>query len=149
MHRILPIFPPEIHKFWQISGKFDIITFAQCCKTTNCHYCWKRIGNVSQVVWSTTSFVSLIIHTSTGWEDNNKLMNGPIAAGTGVLVCYLPKICFLAFFTHSCLNIALIFDVWRPSLVSLLLKKTSAAVLLPATFTLQFWPQLFKFSTAQ
>ena len=56
------------------------------------------------MVWSTASFASLIIH-STGWEDISKLMNGPIAAASGVLVCYLPRICFLAFFTHSCLNI--------------------------------------------
>ena len=55
--------------FWRISGKFDIITFAQRCKTTNCHYCWKRIGNVFLVVWSTASFASLIIHT-TGLEDS-------------------------------------------------------------------------------
>ena len=44
--------------------------------------------NVSQVVWSTASFVSLIIH-STGWEDNSKLMNRPIAAASDVFVCYL------------------------------------------------------------
>ena len=62
---------PEIRNFffWRISGKFDIITFAQRCKTTNCHYCWKRIGNVFLVVWSTASFASLIIHT-TGLEDS-------------------------------------------------------------------------------
>ena len=40
------------------------------------------------MVWSTASFVSLIIH-STGWEDNSKLMNRPIAAASDVFVCYL------------------------------------------------------------
>ena len=122
MHQTFPIFPPEIHKFWRISGKFDIVTFAQCCKTTNCHYCWKRIGNVFQVVWSTASFASLIIHTSTCREDNSKLMNEQIAAASGVLVCCLPRFCFLDFFTHSCLNICT--DRVTPNL---LLKRISAA----------------------
>ena len=79
----------------QNSETFAIITFAQCCWRPNCHYCWKRKGNVSELVWSATSFVSLTIY-STGWEDNNKLMNGPI---------------FLLFFffffyaqLHSCVN---------------------------------------------
>ena len=104
---ILPIFPLEISEYWRNSEKFDIITFAQCCKTTNCHYRWKRIGNVSQVVWSTASFVSLIIH-STGWEDNSKFMNTRIAAASDVLVCYPPGllVCLFVFgfFTHSCVN---------------------------------------------
>ena len=86
-----------------MSGKFDTNTFARCCKRLNCHYCWTKRGNVSQVVWSTTSFVSLIIY-STGWEDNSKLANGPIAAASGVLVCCLSRFCYLALFTHSCLN---------------------------------------------
>ena len=57
------------------------------------------------MVWSTTSFVSLIIH-STGWEDNSKFMNRPIAAASDVLVCYLPGlfVCLFGFFTHSCVN---------------------------------------------
>ena len=101
MHRNLSVFPLEIREFWRISEKFAIITFAQCCWRPNCHYCWKRKGNVSQVVWSTASFVSLTIH-STGWEDNNKLMNGPIATGGGVLVCCLKSVFF--FFTHSCVK---------------------------------------------
>ena len=45
----------------------------------------KKKGNVSQVVWSTASFVSLIIH-SKGWEDNSKLMNGPIDPASDVAV---------------------------------------------------------------
>ena len=63
----------------------------------------RKKGNVSQVVWSTASLVSLIIH-STGWEDNSKLPNGPIAAASDVLVCRLSRFCYLALFTHSCLN---------------------------------------------
>ena len=86
-----------------MSGKFDTNTFARCCKRLNCHYCWKKKGNVSQVVWSTASLVSLIIH-STGWEDNSKLPNGPIAAASDVLACCLSRFCYLALFTHSCLN---------------------------------------------
>ena len=43
------------------------------------------------MAWSTASFVSLIIH-STRWEDNSKLMNGPIAAGSGDLVCCLASV---------------------------------------------------------
>ena len=61
-------------------------------------------------MWSTTSFVSLIIH-STGWEDNSKLMNGPIEPASDVPVCYLPGlfvclfVClFFGFITHSCVN---------------------------------------------
>ena len=55
------------------------------------------------MVWSTASFVSLIIH-STGWEDNSKLMNGPIEPESNVPVCYLPGlfVClFVRFITHS------------------------------------------------
>ena len=100
MHRNLSVFPPEIRKFWRISEKFAIITFAQCCWRPNCHYCWRRKGNVSQVVWSNAPFVSLTIH-SMGWEDNNKFMNGPISTGSGVLV-YCLKSFF--FFTHSCVK---------------------------------------------
>ena len=74
------------------------------------------------MVWSTASFASLIIHTSTGREDNSKLMNGQIAAASGVLVYRLPRFCFLAFFTHSCLDICT--DRVTPSL---LLKRISAA----------------------
>ena len=57
------------------------------------------------MVWSTASFVSLIIH-STGWEDNSKLMNRPIATASNVLVCYLPAlfVCLFVCFTHSCVN---------------------------------------------
>ena len=57
------------------------------------------------MVWSTASFVSLIIH-STGWEDNSKLMNRPIAAASDVFVCYLSGlfVCLFVFFTHSCVN---------------------------------------------
>ena len=98
-------------------------------------------------MWSTASFVSLIIH-STGWEDNSRLMNGPI----DVLLCCLPGLflflfsVFLAFSRTVALITALIFHVWRPSL---LLKRTSAVVLLSATSTLQFWPRLIKCSVAQ
>ena len=66
----------------------------------------EKKGNVSQVVWSTASLVSLIIH-STGWEDNSKLMNGPIEPASDVPICYLPGlfVCFFfGFFTHSCVN---------------------------------------------
>ena len=113
--QISPILPLEIREFWRISEKFAIITFAQCCWRPNCHYCW----NVSQVVWSTTSFVSLTIH-STGWEDNNKLMNGPIARGSGVLVCCLKSVFFFFFFFFFFLRTvvwrtASIFHVWRPN----------------------------------
>ena len=64
---------------------------------------------------STTSFVSLIIH-STGWEDNSKLMNGPIAAASDVPVCYLPGlfVCLFVFLALSrtvALTTALIFHV--------------------------------------
>ena len=59
------------------------------------------------MVWPTASFVSLIIH-STGWEDNSKFMNTPIAAASDVLVCYPPGllVCLFVFgfFTHSCVN---------------------------------------------
>ena len=57
------------------------------------------------MVWSSASFVSLIIH-SMGWEDNSKLMNRPIVAASDVLVCYLSGLfAFLfVFFTHSCVN---------------------------------------------
>ena len=59
----------------------------------------EKKGNVSQVV------VSLIMH-STGWEDNSKLVNGPIEPVSDVPVCYLPGLFFLffGFFTHSCVN---------------------------------------------
>ena len=53
---------------------------------------------------------------------------------------------FLAFSRTVALITALIFHVWRPSL---LLKRTSAVVLLSATSTLQFWPRLIKCSRAQ
>ena len=57
------------------------------------------------MVWSTANFVSLIIH-STGWEENSKLMNRPIAAASDITVCYFPGlfVFFFGFFTHSCLN---------------------------------------------
>ena len=55
------------------------------------------MGNVSQVVWSAASFVSLIRH-STGWEDNSKFMNGPIEPASDVLVCYLPGLFSLFYF---------------------------------------------------
>ena len=63
----------------------------------------KKKGNVPQVVWSTASLISLIIH-STGWEDISKLTNGPMAAASGVLVRCLSRFCYLFLFTHSCLN---------------------------------------------
>ena len=72
-------------------------------KDSNATIVGKTIGNGSQVVWSTASLVSLIIH-STGWEDISKLTNGPIAAVSDVLVCCLSRLCYLALFTHSCLN---------------------------------------------
>ena len=37
------------------------------------------------MVWSTASFVALIMH-STGWEDNSKLVNGPIEPASDVPV---------------------------------------------------------------
>ena len=48
----------------------------------------------------------------TGWEDNSKLMNRPIAAASDVLVCCHPGlflflfVClfFFGFLTHSCVN---------------------------------------------
>ena len=60
------------------------------------------------MVWSTASFVALIMH-STGWEDNSKLVNGPIEPASDVPVirlCYLPGlfVCLFGFFTHSCVN---------------------------------------------
>ena len=69
-------------------------------------------------MWSTTSFVSLIVH-STGWEDNSKLMNGPIEPESNVPVCYLPGlfvclfVClfFLALSRTVALRTALIFHV--------------------------------------
>ena len=73
----------------------------------------EKKGNVSQVVWSTASLVSLIIH-STGWEDNSKLMNGPIEPASDVPVCYLPGLFvffFLAFSRTVALTTALIFHV--------------------------------------
>ena len=63
----------------------------------------KKKGNVPQVVWSTASLISLIIH-STGWEDISNLTNGPMAAASGVLVCCLSRFCYLFLFTHGCLN---------------------------------------------
>ena len=104
MHRNLSVFPLEIREFWRISEKFAIITRVQCCWRPNCHYCWKRKGNVFQLVWSTAPFVSLTIH-SMGWEDNDKLMNGPIATSGGVLVCCLKSFFFFVFFfKHSCVK---------------------------------------------
>ena len=73
----------------------------------------KEKRKCSQVVWSTASFVSLTIH-STGWEDNSKLMNGPIATGSGVPVCCLMRV-FFFFLRTVVLRTASIFHVWRPN----------------------------------
>ena len=105
----------------------------------------KKKRNVSQVVWSTASLVSLIIH-STGWEDNSKLLNGPIAAASGVLVECLPRFCYLALFTHSCLN-----NCNDRSRVNgkLAVKENKCCCPFIRDITLQLWPQLFKCSMAQ
>ena len=63
----------------------------------------KKKGNVPQVVWSTASLISLIIH-STGWEDISKLTNGPMSTASGILVRCVSRFCYLFLFTHSCLN---------------------------------------------
>ena len=96
---------PKFYRYFLSNfAKFDANAFAQCCKKPNCHYCWKKKkGNVPQVVWSTASLISLIIH-STGWEDISKLTHGPMAATSGVLVRRLSRFCYLFLFTHSCLN---------------------------------------------
>ena len=63
------------------------------------------------MVWSAASFVSLIIH-STGWEDNSKLMNRPIAAASDVFVCYLSGLFVCLSFSRTvALITALIFHV--------------------------------------
>ena len=64
----------------------------------------RHVGRPAEVVWSTASLVSLIIH-STGWEDNSKLMNEPIEPASDVLGVYcLSRFYYLSLFTHSCLN---------------------------------------------